>query len=233
MRKIGFVIFAVAVMVGIMFANFVSWGKAEGKIFHFSVDLGGEKGSGTVRSEARDISDFSSIDVGGVFQVELTAQKDFAVEVEADDNLLQYVKTEVRGGKLEISMEKRVSTKNPIKVRISAPNIESIEASGASSVKAVNLKNTELGIDTSGASRVELLGEAERLNVEVSGASRINAKDLQTVNADVDASGASYVELSVSGSLSSKSSGASRIVYKGTPTSVEKKTSGAGSITQE
>jgi len=233
MKKIGLIVFAFAIFVGLVFANFLSWGKANGKVFNFSVDLGREKGSGKMAAEVRDVSDFSSVDVGGVFVVEITAQSDFHLEVEADDNLLQYVKTEVRDGRLEISLEKGIKSSNPLRVRIGAPNIEKLEATGASKVSVSNLKNSELVVDTSGASKIELSGETKELTVGVSGATQVNAADLRAVNADVDASGASRVNINVSGELKSEASGASSISYTGSPTNVYKKTSGASSVTQK
>lgn len=233
MKKIGLIIFAAALIIGVVFANFTSWGKASGKVFNFNVKFGAERGSGNLKSEMRDVRDFNSVDVGGVFQVEITAQKDFSVEVEADDNLLQYIKTEVRGGRLQISMDKRVKTSNPLRVRISAPNIEKVEASGVANVTLVNLKNSDFTADTSGASKLKVTGETENLNVEMSGATEINAEDLRSVNANVDGSGASRVNLNVSGELRSDASGASRIEYSGTPSNVYKKTSGAASVSQK
>ena len=56
-----------------------------------------------MQTEKREVSEFKAIDVSGVFKVEITAQKDFDVKVEADDNLLQYIKTEVDGETFEIS----------------------------------------------------------------------------------------------------------------------------------
>jgi len=232
MKKIGLIVFAVAIVIGVAFANFTSWGKASGKIFNFSINFKGEKGSGNVRSEIRDLRDFNSVDVGGVFQVEITAQKDFSVEVEADDNLLQYIKTEVRGGRLEISMDRRVKTSNPLRVRIGAPNIEKLEASGVANVTVINLKNSDFAVDTSGASKLNISGETQNLTVDVSGATEINAEDLKAVNANVDASGASRVNVNVSGELKTDASGASKINYAGTPTNVIKKTSGASSVNQ-
>lgn len=231
MKKIGLIVFAVAILIGVGFASFFSWGKFSGKIFNVSVNIGAEKGSGTVAVESRELADFDSIEVGGVFQVEITAQKDFAVEIEADDNLLQYIKTEVSGGRLEISTDKRIKTSNPIRVRISAPNIERLDASGASRVSLTNINNAELTVDTSGASKINIAGETSNLIVDVSGASQIDAEGLKTVNANVEASGASHVNLNVSGELRSDASGASRITYSGTP-NVSKKTSGASTVSQ-
>lgn len=232
MKKIGFIVFVIAIIIGVSIASLFSWGKATGEVFNVSVNLGGEKGSGTAAVENRTVSDFSGVEVGGVFQVEIIAQSEFGVEVEADDNLLQFIKTEVRNGILQISIDKRVKTHNPLRIRISAPDIKSLEASGASRVNLSNLNNSELTLDTNGASRINISGETGNLIVDVSGASQIDAVDLSAVTANVDASGASHVKVNVANELVVDASGASRINYSGTP-KVSKSTSGGSSVSQK
>lgn len=231
MKKIGIIVFIFALVVGVSVASFVSWGKATGNIVNFKVDFGTERGSGNMASETRSVSDFSQIEVSSVFHVEITAQQEYRLEIEADDNLLQHITTEVRNGRLEISLDKRVKTKNPMKVRISAPNIDRIDASGASFVDLSNLKNNELTVDTSGASKINVAGETGKLIIDVSGASRIDAGSLSAQTANIDASGASHVSVNVVNELIADASGASRVTYSGSP-SVTRNTSGAGSVSQ-
>jgi hypothetical protein len=232
MKKIGLIVFVVAVGIGVTVASLFSWGKATESIVNFKVNFGAEKGSGNVASEKREVGEFSRIDVSHVFQVEVTAQSDFAVEVEADDNLLQFIKTEVRGDTLHIELDQRVKTRNAMRIRISAPNIERVDASGASRVNISNLKNNELTVDTSGASKINVAGETGNLIVDVSGASQIDLGNLSTVIANIEASGASHVNVNVSKDLTANASGASRITYTG-PAHVSKSTSGAGSVSQK
>ncbi len=232
MKKIGIIIFAVAILLGVFVSSFFSFGRLTEKAFTFSFGSG-VKGSGNIASETRDVGSFSGVDVSGVFQVEITAQKDFTIEIEADDNLLSLIKTEVRGGVLRIETEKRVSTSNPLKIRISAPDIENIEASGASKVSLTNVKNDELRVDTSGASKINISGETVNLLIEVSGASSIDAENLKAENANVDACGASHVSVFATGELKSDASGASKIVYSGSPKNIEKKSSGASSVREK
>lgn len=232
MKKIGIIIFAVAILLGVFVSSFFSFGRLSEKAFNFSF-TSGVKGSGNIASETRDVGSFSGVDVSGIFQVEITAQKDFAIEIEADDNLLSLIKTEVRGGVLRIETEKRVSTSNPLKIRISAPDIENIEASGASRVSLANVKNDELRVDTSGASKINISGETVNLLIEVSGASSIDAENLKAENANVDACGASHVSVFATGELKSDASGASKIVYSGSPKNIEKKSSGASSVREK
>lgn len=230
MKKLGFVVFAAALIVGLVVSNLVAFGRVSDKFFNFSFNFKGVKGSGTTASEKRELSGFRAVEVGGVFQVEIIAQKDFGVEVEADDNLLQYIKTEVRGGKLNIEMDKKVSTKNAILIRISAPDIDDLDVSGAAKVTVSGLKNTGIKVDSSGASKISIAGETAKLLIEVSGATKVDAEDLKSENATVEASGASHVAVNVTGQLLADASGASKIVYSGSPANVEKKSSGASNI---
>ncbi|HEY0460546.1 MAG TPA: head GIN domain-containing protein [Pyrinomonadaceae bacterium] len=230
MKKIGFIIFIVAIIIGVTFANFFSWGKTEAKFFNFSVNFGGIQGSGNTVNEKRDAADFNAVEVGGVFEVEIVAQKDFSVEVVADDNLLQYIKTEVNGDTLEISSVKSISPKSAIRVRIGAPNIENLQVSGVSKVSLANLKNDTLKVDASGASKIKVDGETKNLEVELSGASRLDAENLKSENVNVDGSGASNAAVNVSGDLRADLSGASKVTYTGNPRNLEKSTSGASSV---
>ena len=232
MKKIGIVIFVAALLLSVFISSLFSFGRFTEKMFSFSFNSG-IKGSGKLASETRDVGRFTGVDVGGVFQVEMTAQKEFGIEIEADDNLLPLIKTEVRGGVLIIETEQKVSTNNPLRIRISAPNIDNIEASGASKVTLAAVKNSELRVDTSGASKVNIDGETANLTIEVSGASAVDAENLRAEDANVDASGASHVSVFAVNDLRSDASGASKIVYSGSPKNIEKKSSGASSIREK
>lgn len=230
MKKIGIIIFIVALAIGVAVAGVFSFGRAAGNLFSFNIGFGGVKGSGNVQTEKRTVSNFTAIDVGGVFIVEVTAQKDFSVEVEADDNLLPLIKTETDGETLKIETEERLSTRNPIRIRISAPDIENLQISGASKVSVVNLKNDSLHVDSSGASKINVEGETGNFTVDMSGACKLDAEKFKAETVSVDASGASRATVSVSNELKVDLSGASKVVYFGSPSNLEKKTSGASSV---
>ena len=230
MKKIGILIFASALVIGLVVSNIFSFGRAAHHLFNFSVDFGREKGSGKIVTEKRSLSGFKGVDVGSVFQVEITAGKEFAVEVETDDNLLPLIKTEVNDGILEIELERHVSPTGKILVRISAPDVSELDVSGAANVTLNGVKNSNLAVEASGASKLKITGETTKLTIESSGASKIDADGLKTENASVDGSGASHIDLNVSGELNADLSGASQVIYSGTPTAVHKKTTGAGNV---
>lgn len=230
MKKIGIIVFIVALAIGVVVASVFSFGRAAGNLFSFNIGFGGLKGSGNVQTEKRTVDNFKAVEVGGVFIVEITAQKDFSIEVEADDNLLPLIKTESDGETLKIETEKRFSTRSPIKVRISAPDIENLHISGASKVSVANLNTESFSVDSSGASKIKVEGVTKTFTVDMSGASKLEAENFKSENVSVDASGASCATVSVSNDLKVDLSGASKVVYYGSPSNLEKRTSGASSV---
>lgn len=229
MKKLGIIIFIIALIAGIFFGSIFSYGKSFGNLFSFSI-FKTVSGSGNVQTEQRNVGEFKSIDISGAFTVEIVAQKDFAVEVEADDNILPLVKTEVEDGVLKIEREGHFSGHSKVSIRVSAPNIENLEVSGASKVSVNDLNNDFLNLDVSGASKIDIRGKTTRLKMDLSGASNIDAENLMAENVSVEASGASKVGVFVSNELYADVSGASRVNYSGEPQTVEKKTSGASSV---
>jgi hypothetical protein len=232
MKKIGIFIFAAALIFGVSLASLFSFGRIDQKFFNISFGKK-TKGSGNVATETREIREFKGVDVSGVYEVEITAQKDFGVEIEADDNLLPLIRTEVRGGVLHIETKCKISTENGLKIKVSAPDIESINTSGVSKVVLNGLKNNELRVDTSGASKVWLDGETTELYIEVSGASSIDAENLHAAAATVNASGASRVSVFATGEIRPHASGASKIIYSGNPKNIDPSSSGASTIREK
>jgi hypothetical protein len=230
MKNIGLFVFLMALSIGLVVTSLVSFGRPSAQVFSSDLGLSKVRGSGDLAKEARKVAGFTGIDVSNVFQVEYMPQNDFSVEVEADENLLPLIRTDVKGDTLHISLKKSVSTDNPLRVRIGAPALASIDISGAASVIAADVKNDSLSIDASGASKVSVKGEVSRLTIDVSGAAKIDAEDLRTQKAKVEASGASIVGVNVTGDLDAETSGASKVVYAGSPTNVRKRSSHGSSV---
>ncbi|CAN5470875.1 head GIN domain-containing protein [soil metagenome] len=219
MKKFGLAVFALSMSIGLVSAISCNY-----------VNLIGVQGSGNVQSEKRNISGFSKIDAGGAVNVEVTAQKDFDVVVEADDNLLQYIKTEVSGETLKIFSEGRISPKTKVNVKISMPELTDLDISGASNAVVANIRTDSLQLEASGASKIKIDGVVKSVQADASGASKIDAESLQAENADVDSSGASSVTVSPSNDLNADATGASSVYYTGEPKNVKQNSSGASSV---
>lgn len=232
MKKIGILIFITALAIGIIVSNVFSFGKITRNFLNVTVGWGGECGSGNVVTENRDLSGFNGVEVGGVFKVEIVAGKEYSVEVEADDNLVPLINTEVEDGVLKIGTEKSISKKSALKIRISAPNIETLDTSGVSGITLSGVKNSALSIQSSGASKINVEGATGNLTIDVSGASVVDAVGLQATNAKVRASGASKITVNASNEIDADLSGASKVRYAGDPKNIIRNTSGASRVEQ-
>jgi hypothetical protein len=231
MKKIGFILFLVAAVGGILLAKMFSFGTIPVHLPTISFNQS-VKGSGNLATEKRDVSGFNSVEAGGAFLVEITVGKEFSVQVQGDDNILPLVSTTVDGETLQLATEKRISTTNRIKVIITAPNIQEIAAHGASRFEVSGIDNETLTIDSGGASKVIVNGKATTLKVDMGGASQLDASALTVENVSVDGGGASYAKVSATEDLNVDVGGVSRVRYTGTPKNINKKTSGGATVGQ-
>ena len=232
MKKIGLLIFVIALVVGVGLAKFTSFGNNVIKSpisFLFSAKV---KGSGHTITQSRNIGEFKGISVSGILRVKFKQGPETEVKVKADDNIAPLIKTKVSDGVLKIWSEKRYKTRSRVTVFVSSPEIESFDTSGVARIEATNLNAEKLAINSSGASRINAEGKVKNLFVDMSGASRLKARSLVTNKAKVDASGASSIVVNVSDFLDADISGASRVKYTGSVVNLRKSVSGASSISK-
>jgi len=187
-------------------------------------------GSGTPKVEKRAVGPFTAVDISGAYDVEIVAQKETSLEIEGDDNLLKLVKTEVKNGTLFISSESGFSTRRAIRVRISTPDIQGLTSSGANQIKITGVKSENFVVETSGASKIFVAGEAKTVEIEMSGATRVDASELRAARAKVSSSGASRASVYATEEVNADLSGASNVTYYGAPKTVNKEVSGASSV---
>ncbi len=190
-------------------------------------------GSGVSKTEKREVAAFTAVDASGALEIEIVCQQEPSLALEGDDNLLPLLKTEVRGGTLYIHSEKSFSTRKAIRVRITAPNIESIQSSGASSFQVTDIKNEKLKVENSGASSINLSGQTVTLDLELSGASKADTEKLIAERVTVNLSGAGKANVYASDVLNADVSGAGSVTYTGDPKTVNRNVSGVGSISKK
>lgn len=211
--------------------------------------IDGVEGNGRVVTEERNVSDFNGIDISNAFEVILKQGSSESLTIEADDNLLELIVTEVRGGVLKIYSEKNIRHPKSLKIFLTFKEIDYIDISGAVELTSdgkltfdkleidgsgaseidLELSANRLDIDFSGASEIDLKGKVTKVNIDISGASEISAYDLETDFMNLDISGAGEARVFVNEELNVEASGAASVRYKGNP-SIDTNVSGAGSV---
>ena len=190
-------------------------------------------GSGKTGVEQRSAANFKRIKAGGAMELQIAAGGTFALEIEADDNLLPKIKTEVRGDTLHIETEGEFTGGNKQIARVTLPELTELDLSGASKAVINNVKTARLELNAKGASQITINGETANLDADLSGASQLDAVDLRAQNVKVSASGASRAAVFAAQSILAKAGGASNIVYAGDPQTINKDASGASTITNK
>jgi hypothetical protein len=200
--------------------------------FVLSACIGGVRGSGVRKTEKRDLPAFTAIETTGAFEVEATCQKPASFEIEADDNILPLIETEVKGGVLRVTTTKHYSSRSGVVLRIAIPNLESVRSTGAGKFRILDLKNDTFRIDSTGAATVVAEGQSKSVEISSTGAGKIDAHNLRANKANVRVTGAAGVEVNASDELDVSVSGAGRVTYSGSP-KVTKHISGAGQVTKK
>src|SRR5258708_3782804 len=87
-------------------------------------------GSGNQVSEIRKVAVFTRIDVSGAFKIILKQDSSSTLNITADDNVVQYIKTEVSGDKLRISTrrDKNICTNGPVVITIGIRHLGEIKS---------------------------------------------------------------------------------------------------------
>jgi hypothetical protein len=217
------------------------------------------QGSGNIIEENRPVSGFDRIAMAGAGRIIITQGDRESLTIETDDNLLEYIQTEVKGDTLEIDFTKDLilssGTRDSLEpsagfiFRISVIDLEEISVSGAADIQAEKIKaerfevnfsgageitiddlNTgQLDVNLSGVGDVVLAGMADSQDIVISGLGRYQGFDVESQNASVIISGAGGAELWVTETLDVVISGAGDVEYYGTPT-VNPEISGLGRL---
>ncbi|MBI5839750.1 MAG: DUF2807 domain-containing protein [Chloroflexi bacterium] len=254
-RKVVSLLVIIGAVAAVFYAPQLGW--AGGPDWNFDADFGGSvKGSGKIVTETRDVQDFLAISIEYPAEIVVQQGKSESVKVEADDNLLPQLTTEMRNGTLfiennERDWSKRVNPSRPVRIMITVKDLREVDFSSAGTLLVEDLKTDEFKMVLSGAGEVTFSkinvrklesilsgagnikanGVADNVKLIISGFGSFEAPDLASMVADVRITGAGNAVMRVKNELTAAVSGAGSVKYYGSP-HVTKNISGAGSVNQ-
>jgi len=193
----------------------------------------GVRGNGKVKEQNRNVENFTRIDAGGAFSIKVLVGKTASLKINAEENLLQYIRTKIENGTLYIDSKKNLNPKKDLEIKITTPNLNSIEVSGANSVSVAGINEKEFFVSLSGAGSVNLKGESDKLRAEISGAGNIDSKELKARDVIISVSGAASADVFAKEVLDASVSGVGSIDIYGNPEKTRTNISGVGSINRK
>jgi Putative auto-transporter adhesin, head GIN domain len=191
-------------------------------------------GSGHVISESRPVAGFTKIDLSGRGEVTIDQNGTEALTVEAEDNLMPKVTSQVVDGTLRLGEKSNLTLRQntPIKYRVSVKEIAGLIVSGSGTVTATKITTPHLSVDISGSGTVTLGGSVEAQELAISGSGDYQAKDLPSKTTTAEISGSGDAAVAVSDRLDVEISGSGGLTYYGNPPQVTQQVSGSGRVTK-
>ena len=213
------------------------------------------RGEGPAVKQDRDGGTFNEIHTHGSFNVEIADGAKNSVQVEAQQNLQEYIEIENKGGELHIRNKKgyNIQSDPDITVYVTAPSLKGIYLSGSGNLKSTNQLNgsdrveissqgsgnvnvdvetSDLKASIAGSGNITLKGKTSDLEGKIAGSGNIKAKDLQSANTSVQISGSGNAEVVATQKLNTNIAGSGDVKYWG-DASVDSKVRGSGNVSKQ
>jgi len=216
--------------------------------------LGCLTGNGIVIEEERNLSRFTGVISEGEYDVFIIIDSVSKVVIEADENLIPYIRTVVKDDKLVIDNGTRnclrMKDDQPIRVFIHTPDIFyialegsgvifcdyliivnylKIELTGSGIIDLKDIDAYEIDVLLSGSGEIDLWGVVGEGDLDISGSGKIKAYHLEQDKCYASITGSGDMYVFVYDYLDAHISGSGNIFYRGNPL-IDVKITGSGSL---
>ena len=212
------------------------------------------RGSGVVVEETREVSGIDGVNLATIGDLTIEVGGSESLRIEAEDNLMEYLETEVRGGNLRIETQNRIRLEatKPVKYYLTVKELETIEISSVGKIEAPNLEAEEFSITINSTGDLEIGelnadtlevdigstgnlhiagGEVKSQNITLGSSGNYTAQDLASDEADVRLRSTGSATIWVKDNLKANLSSTGDLRYRGDPT-VDATTNSTGEVIQ-
>ncbi len=210
---------------GISFTGYSQWGKIKGK--------------GDIKKQERIFNDpFNGLKVSGAYHVSLVKGDVGKIIINAQDNLLEYIQTEVKNNYLLIKNKKNVTirSKKPIEiiVFIEDDTIDKLNLAGSGNITSketlktnvlitkvtgsgiinIPIKSNNVEGKVTGSGKLILSGKSKKSNFLITGSGSIDAFELKNQKSIAKITGSGLLNVFVNESIDASITGSGNINYK-------------------
>ena len=212
-------------------------------------------GEGPVVTETRSNTNFDEVSLSLPGRLELQQGSAFKVELSAQRNVLDRIRTQQNGSELVLKFENntRIKSHEEITVRITLPELEALSVSGSGNARAYGLyEGSSLRLKISGSGNLEVdeavynnidasisgsgniwvkNGTAKVSDLRISGSGSVYMENLPVKNVHTTTSGSGNMRVWAEEKLHATISGSGSVQYRGTPI-VDANISGSGRVSR-
>lgn len=223
----------------ISFSAFAGWNCKEGK----------EK----VTTKKITLENFTSVNFnlpGDLILKQVNEAAPKTLEVSINDDLHQYITTEIKDGQLIIAADPCIKSDDEMIFTLIVANLEKITVNGSGDVASekpikaeklklningsgdmeLELEVAELKTNINGSGDIEVKGTCGNLSANINGSGDFEGEKFETKDADISIQGSGDVNLRVTGNLKATILGSGDVTYSGKPTNVQSNIIGSGDI---
>lgn len=194
-------------------------------------DGDGVRGSGTLVSESRQVSGFTEIVLLGSGDVMITVGETESLTIEAEDNIMPLLTTEVRNGSLELGSDSNYAATKGIIYTITTTELDGVTINGSGNIAASGLSGGSFAATVNGSGDIEPVGNISDLTVNINGSGSFKGEALIASSGTIEVAGSGSGLMNVTDELAVLVAGSGDVEYLGSP-SVAETISGSGSVSQ-
>jgi len=129
------------------------------------------KGNQDVEKEVRKMVPFGDVINEGSFNVIISNDSVYEVTVEAESNIIPYIRTNVNGNSLIIDTQKNISANYPINIYVKSPLVKYVAMQGSGKIvfDSLSCKTFKADLDGSGYISGKILADSVYTNIDGSG----------------------------------------------------------------
>lgn len=210
------------------------------------------KGNGNITTADRSVADFDKIGIAGSFDVELRKGNEGEISIQADENLMEYIVTEVKKGQLKIKSKKgyQLKSSKTIQITVYFNTIDAVSLAGSGDVSTsdpinasdlklslagsgdMNLKVATKNLTSSiaGSGNISLAGDTDEFSCSIAGSGNLNGYELKTSVAKAKIAGSGDIKVNAVSEIHAKIAGSGNVYYTGNPAVQKSDSAGSGSL---
>lgn len=210
------------------------------------------RGNGILAKETRQESGFDKVKVKGSMDLVFQQSDHFEVVLEAEENIIPYIRTRVSGDELIVEFRENIniSTHANTIVYVKAPSFTELTTAGSGNIKgedkisssgtirfvtagsgniSADINCPEVLAKIEGSGNIELRGETKDQQINIEGSGDVDNADLKTENTRIKIAGSGSADVHASVKLDISVAGNGDVTYRGNPT-ISQKIMGSGEV---
>lgn len=161
-------------------------------------NFGAVRGSGNVIEESRAVSGVTGVELATIGNLTIELGESESLRIEAEDNLMEHLETEVRNGNLQIKTRNNINLRNtrPVNYYLTVKSLEAIRISSIGDIQAPDLEADRFSITISSTGNLDMGNlDAEALAVKISSTGDVTMGVLNADTLEVDISSTGNLDI--------------------------------------